>query len=91
MATGNVYEVIYTKHFRKQLAKSPREIQDAVDSALGEISRNPFHHANIKELKGALKGFYRYRIGGYRLVYHVDKEKIMVIAVDIAPRGDVYK
>ena len=91
MATGNIYKVIYTKHFKKQLARTPREIQDAVDSALGEIRQNPFHNANIKELKGALKGFYRYRIGGYRLIYSVDRERIMVIAVDIAPRGDVYK
>ena len=91
MAPGNIYKVIFTKRFRKQPAKSPQEIQAAVDDALDEIRRNPFRNANIKELKGALKGFNRYRIGGYRLIYTIDRENVIVIAVDIAPRGDAYK
>ncbi len=30
-------------------------------------------------------------IGGYRLIYEVYEQEIVVVAIDFGPRGDVYK
>lgn len=45
----------------------------------------------MKPLKGQLRGLYRYRIGDYRLIYGIDEAKVLVIAVGLGARGDVYK
>jgi mRNA interferase RelE/StbE len=52
------------------------------------LRRNPFFGPNIKRLKGNLSGFYRYRIGKYRLFYEIDNDKVMVFIIDIADRKD---
>jgi mRNA interferase RelE/StbE len=52
---------------------------------------NPIEHKNVKPLIGKLKGFYRLRIGDYRIVFSILREIHTIAVVNIAPRGDVYK
>ncbi len=34
---------------------------------------------------------WRLRVGDYRIVYEVDDDRVLVIAVNVAPRGEVYR
>jgi len=43
-----------------------------------------------KALKGNLKGLWRYRIGDYRLVCEIKDEELIVFALRVAHRKDVY-
>jgi mRNA interferase RelE/StbE len=52
---------------------------------------NPLDHNDTKPLTGELKGFYRLRVGGYRVVYAILKESRTIAVVNIAPRGNIYK
>ncbi|WP_230966935.1 type II toxin-antitoxin system RelE family toxin [Nostoc sp. NZL] len=47
--------------------------------------------APIKALKGDYAGYYRYRIGDYRVIYSIDDEVVQVLVVAIAHRSEVYK
>ncbi|MDK2411762.1 type II toxin-antitoxin system RelE/ParE family toxin [Aphanizomenon sp. 202] len=38
------------------------------------LEENPSFHPNIKPLKGNYSGYYRYRVGDYRVVYSIDDE-----------------
>ena len=51
---------------------------------------NPFYGPNIKKLKGEFEGFYRFRIGKYRLFYVIQENELLVISVDIEKRKDAY-
>ena len=51
---------------------------------------NPRSHSNIKPLKGELAGYYRYRVGDYRVVYSIDDEQKQVFVLIIKHRGEVY-
>ena len=51
---------------------------------------NPADHQDVKPLTGKLKGFYRLRVGKYRVIFSLLKETRTVAVVAIAPRGDVY-
>jgi mRNA interferase RelE/StbE len=46
------------------------------------------------EIASKLKGFdppaWRIRVGEYRIVYEVHDEDVLVIVVNVAPRGEVY-
>ncbi|PHM05565.1 hypothetical protein CK516_40360 [Nostoc sp. 'Peltigera malacea cyanobiont' DB3992] len=34
----------------------------------------PRNYPNIKPLKGELSGYYRYRLGEYRVIYQIDDD-----------------
>jgi addiction module RelE/StbE family toxin len=45
----------------------------------------------VKALKGDYAGYYRYRIGDYRVIYAVDDELVQVFVVAIAHRSEAYE
>ncbi len=44
-----------------------------------------------KRLVGNLSSFYRFRIGDYRLLAHIDKDNKTVLIVAIGHRREIYK
>ena len=44
-----------------------------------------------KQLKGEYAGFFKYRIGDWRVVYHLDEEKKTITITKIGHRKEVYK
>jgi len=42
-------------------------------------------------LRGNLKGFYRYRIGEYRVIYVIDHEEKKIIVLNVNHRKKIYK
>ncbi len=42
-------------------------------------------------LKGNLKGFYRYRIGKYRVIYVIDQPEKKIIILNVNHRIKIYK
>ena len=44
-----------------------------------------------KQLKGEYSGFFKYRIGDWRVVYHLDEENSTVTITKIGHRREVYK
>ena len=50
---------------------------------------NPKAHG--KSLSGDKKGFWRYRIGDYRLICEIDDNKLIILALSVGHRRDIYK
>lgn len=44
-----------------------------------------------KELKGKLKGYWRYRVGNYRLICEIQDGYLIIVVVDLGHRQQVYK
>lgn len=62
---------------------------------LGSLERlesveNPTFHKDVKPLTGKLKGYYRLRVGDYRLILEMDRDKKRIGVLVIVPRGDAY-
>ena len=53
------------------------------------LSLSPFTLG--KPLKAHLKGFYRYRIGKYRVIYIIKEKEVTIIVTRIGTRGSIYK
>ena len=69
----------------KRLTKKARErIVDKIE----ELSHNPFYG---EKLKGTELNLRRLRIGEYRVIYLVKKEKLCILIIKIGLRGDIYK
>jgi mRNA interferase RelE/StbE len=55
--------------------------------SLGEDPRPP----GAMKLTGFVPPAWRFRVGEYRIVYEVREEEVLVIVVNVAPRGEVYR
>ncbi|WP_420629677.1 type II toxin-antitoxin system RelE family toxin [Candidatus Leptofilum sp.] len=86
------FKIAETKTFAKVKKKiNPKLYQKINDVVYPQLRSNPYFGANIKKLKGEFEGFYRYRIGNYRLFYLIDNKKVFVFIVDLVQRKDAYK
>ena len=87
-----MYQVKYTKQFEKKLKKLDVSIQRLV---LKWIKKHLVDCEDPKRfgkgLTANLKGYWRYRIGDYRLLAEIDENELIIIAIDIKHRSIVYK
>ncbi len=80
------YHVIFSDLALKQLRKLDREIGQRIISTLERIRIRP--DAYVKKLVGD-EG-YRLRVGNYRVILDLDKEKLIILVLRIGHRRNVY-
>jgi mRNA interferase RelE/StbE len=51
------------------------------------LEQSPLIHPNITVLRGSLSGFYRFRVGDYRVIYKVDDNNKEVRVTNFAHRS----
>ena len=86
------YKVDYDKKADKQLGKMDKSessmIYDWIDEHL-EGCENP--RAYGKPLKGNRKGYWRYRVGDYRIIADIQDNKILILVTEVGHRREIYK
>ena len=82
-----LYEVLLHPDAQKVYADADRALAKKIARCLRQLEKTPRSHPNIKALKGDYAGYYRYRIGDYRVIYSVDGELVQVFVVVIAHRS----
>ncbi|MCL6014258.1 MAG: type II toxin-antitoxin system RelE/ParE family toxin [Candidatus Thermoplasmatota archaeon] len=80
------YHVIFSDLALKQLRKLDRETGQRIISTLERIRIRP--DAYVKKLVGD-EG-YRLRVGNYRVILDLDKEKLIILVLTIGQRRNVY-
>ena len=86
------YFIFFSKRAKKELLKIDKPIRRTIVSWIEKNikgTRNPRLHG--KALTGDLKGYWRYRVGNYRIIAEIRDEELIVIAVSIAHRSSVYE
>ena len=71
----------------------PRNLRERIRSGLTELeaSDNPRSHRQVIPLVGKLKGFYRMRVGGYRVIFEILSQRKVIAVHLIVPRGKAYR
>lgn len=86
------FKIAETKTFAKGKKKINQKLYQKITNVVyPQLRSNPYFGTNIKKLKGEFEGFYRYRVGNYRLFYLIDDEKVIVFVIDFKHRKDAYK
>ena len=84
---------MYKLEFKKSAVKEAKKLSTPVWNRIREqildLQNSPTSQ-NSKPLRG-YKGYFRIRIGDYRVVYFVNKDKSMVTIFKIGHRKDVYR
>ncbi|BAZ66046.1 MAG: type II toxin-antitoxin system RelE/ParE family toxin [Pelatocladus maniniholoensis HA4357-MV3] len=85
-----MYEVVLSTEAQEVYASADQALAKKIAKCFAYLEQNPRFHPNIKALKGDLIGYYRYRIGYYRVVYQVDDNNSQVMITTIVHRRDAY-
>lgn len=91
MEQKEIWEIVLTKPAKRVYDRASKDIKQRLESCFEDLEKNPIYGNNIKPLTGQLKGLIRYRVGDWRLIYRLFKEKKIVEIVAILPRGKAYK
>ncbi len=85
-----MYKVELSLSAEKFYLKCDKSLTKKLIKCFQNLEQNPRFHRNIKPLKGNYSGYYRYRVGDYRVVYSIDDEVVTVNIILIAHRSRVY-
>lgn len=83
------YVVYYDPRARKDLTRFERQVARRVAAAITALGQDP-RPPGCRRLVG-YEGLWRLRVGDYRVVYTIKDEELMVLAVRIAHRSEVYR
>jgi mRNA interferase RelE/StbE len=81
--------VITTPQANRQFEKLDRQFQDRVRRAIEALADNPRPMGCVK-LSGP-EGWYRIRVGDYRIIYDIQDRQLVVIVIRIGHRREVYR
>lgn len=81
-----MYQIIIKRKAKKFIDKLSINERKRVVSAIQQLPNGE----DIKKLKGH-DNLLRLRVGNYRIIYTVDRGKLIVYVIDIDNRGEIYK
>ena len=85
-----MYQIILHRRAANFYNKSSDKQKNRISKAIDKLKDNLLYDKDVKKLRGKLRGKHRLKIGPFRIIYLVDKERNRVIIESIGPRGDIY-
>ena len=85
-----MWEVQLLARARKSLGKLDRQDAQRVRDGLTRLAGMQDPTAPCKALSGPLAGLWRYRVGDYRVILDIRRNDVVIIAVDLGHRSDIY-
>ena len=90
-----MYTLVYSEKAQEDLAKlrhsEPAALKKAI-KLLNELMEHPMTGTGHPEpLKGNRSGQWRYRIGDYRLICSIEDERLVILALSVGRRSEIYK
>lgn len=64
------------------------QMRKRVSDAIEDLLIDPFKARHVKALKGTNN--LRLRVGEFRVVYCLEKKRLIVVVIDIGPRSGIY-
>lgn len=82
-----MYQILFSLHAKKQFDKLDKSIQEHIVAVLERIKIRP--EKFVKKLVG-FPG-YRLRVGDYRIILDIEKDKLLILVLKIGHRRNIYK
>ncbi len=86
------YRLLTTEAFDRRFKKLDPFVQKTIkrwiETHLLDETRDP--RDSGKPLTGNYKGYWRYRIGDYRLLCEICDEELVIVALDVGHRSNIY-
>lgn len=86
-----MYEVRLGDRALRELGRLPANVAERLLNALERLAQWPEHHADVKQLAGEWAGFFRLRVGDYRLIFDVDEAQSRITVTRVSKRQRAYR
>jgi mRNA interferase RelE/StbE len=86
-----MFEVILSPEARDFFDAADRPLARKLARCFSALEQNPRQHNNAKRLTGKMAGYWRFRVGDWRVVYRIDDHFGRIIISIIAHRREVYE
>lgn len=86
------FSVEYDEKAKKKLEKMDMSVRKRIYAWVEKNLKgcdNP--RLRGKPLEGKLSGYWRYRVGDFRLIADIQDDKIIILIVNVDKRNDIYK
>ena len=83
-----MWAVRFERDAQKAIAAMHPQMRERVLDAIDELLVDPSKARNVKALKGSEK--LRLRVGPFRVVYRLERDRLVVVVVNAGPRGGIY-
>ena len=85
-----MFEVVLSPEAASFHAKADRPLARKLARCFAQPEDDPRASGNVKRLTGDFAGYFRYRLGDWRVIYRIDDAASKVLIVLIAHRRDVF-
>ncbi len=84
-----MWKIRFERRAEKAIAAMHPQMRRRVAAALDDLAADPYEAVNVKAMVG--NDQFRLRVGGFRIIYRLERNLLIVVVIDVGPRGDVYK
>ena len=86
------WKISFDRKAEKQFAKLAEGAQVQITAYLSQrVALQPDPRKLGKALKGEKKGFWRYRVGDYRVICEIRDRELLVLVLELGHRREVYR
>lgn len=82
------YKIVPTPKFAKSFKKLDPFVRKQIKSYLNRVTDNP--RAKGKALVANSTGQWGYRIGAYRVIVNIQDNELIILALEVGHRRDIY-
>jgi mRNA interferase RelE/StbE len=86
-----MYSIEFSHLAARELGKVyniDRKLYSRFITVIETLKTNPYQG---KRLKGKLAGDYSLRLGNYRIIYMIEKNRLIIYIIDLGHRSKIYK
>lgn len=84
------YKIVFRNAAKRSFRKIPTEFQHRIANTIDALAEEP-RPGGIEKIGGASGDVYRLRVGGYRILYEIIDDLIVVEIIAVGVRGQIYK
>lgn len=84
-----LWRIIFQRQPEKMMRRLPKEIRPRLDRAILALTENPRPPGCVKLISN--EDLYRIRVGDWRVIYAIEDDELIILVVEIAPRGEAYR
>jgi mRNA interferase RelE/StbE len=86
---GPGWQVVVHRRAERALRRLPRDVLERIRRAIGQLAVDP-RPPGCQRLTNT-EDLYRIRVGDWRIIYAIEDERLIVLIVDVGPRGSIYR
>lgn len=82
------YQVEFTPRALKEFEGQEHGVRGRILRALVRLAADPYRTPSVKALEG---GGYRLRVGGFRVLYIIQNDRLVILVVGVRNRREAYR